>query len=59
AAVQEGNNSCRIRVRDNITGLLFLVDTGADISLVPPCPAERGNKQPLELNSGTTQSSLG
>ncbi|KAL1446327.1 hypothetical protein WDU94_015659 [Cyamophila willieti] len=31
------------------TGLRFLVDTGASISLVPPNSSERNHRQPLEL----------
>ena len=33
--------SCLFYVTDSLTGLRFLVDTGADISVIPPSVSER------------------
>ena len=42
-----GPNSCRLIIVDKKTGYKFLVDTGADISVLPPFPADRSNKSSL------------
>ncbi|GBN30170.1 hypothetical protein AVEN_57021-1 [Araneus ventricosus] len=41
AADVKGQNNCRLVIHDRPSGLNFLVDTGADISVVPPSSAER------------------
>ncbi|GBO28084.1 hypothetical protein AVEN_171904-1 [Araneus ventricosus] len=41
AADVKGQNNCRLVIHDGPSGLNFLVDTGADISVVPPSSAER------------------
>ncbi|GBN30779.1 hypothetical protein AVEN_173529-1 [Araneus ventricosus] len=41
AADVKGQNNCRLVIHDRLSGLNFLVDTGADISVVPPSSAER------------------
>ena len=33
--------SCLFYITDSLTGLCFLVDTGADISVIPPSVSER------------------
>ncbi|GBN38220.1 Transposon Ty3-G Gag-Pol polyprotein [Araneus ventricosus] len=40
AADVKGQNNCRLVIHDRPSGLNFLVDTGADISVVPPSSAE-------------------
>ncbi|GBO05112.1 hypothetical protein AVEN_191768-1 [Araneus ventricosus] len=37
----KGQNNCRLVIHDRPSGLNFLEDTGADISVVPPSSAER------------------
>ncbi|GBM84476.1 hypothetical protein AVEN_192189-1 [Araneus ventricosus] len=41
AADVKGQNNCRLVIHDRPSGLNFLVDTGADISVVPPSSEER------------------
>ncbi|GBM30905.1 hypothetical protein AVEN_9789-1 [Araneus ventricosus] len=41
AAEVKGQNNCRLVIHDRPSGLSFLVDTCADISVVPPSSAER------------------
>ncbi|GBN16456.1 hypothetical protein AVEN_227987-1 [Araneus ventricosus] len=41
AADVKGQNNCRLVIHNRPSGLNFLVDTGADISVVPPSFAER------------------
>ncbi|GBM25219.1 Transposon Ty3-G Gag-Pol polyprotein [Araneus ventricosus] len=41
AADVNGQNNCRLVINDRPSGLNFRVDTGADISVVPPSSAER------------------
>ncbi|GBO39070.1 hypothetical protein AVEN_116404-1 [Araneus ventricosus] len=41
AADVKGQNNCRLVIHDRPSGLNFLVDTGDDISVVPPSSAER------------------
>ncbi|GBN69383.1 hypothetical protein AVEN_170430-1 [Araneus ventricosus] len=41
AADIKGQNNCRLVIHNRPSGLNFLVDTGADISVIPPSSAER------------------
>ncbi|XP_018360008.1 PREDICTED: uncharacterized protein LOC108759186 [Trachymyrmex cornetzi] len=45
AAVEDSPKLCRLHVTDRVTGRRFLVDTGFDISIIPP-PHKRGNMKP-------------
>lgn len=43
--------SCRLFVADRITGRRFLIDTGADVSVVPAMPEDRHNLSPITLSA--------
>lgn len=47
--VEGHNKSKRLHVRDRISGQMFLVDTGADISLIPAISKIRGEPSALQL----------
>ena len=38
-------------ITDSISGMQFLIDTGADISVIPPSPLERKHPQTLRLEA--------
>lgn len=39
----------RLVIRDSLTNLVFLIDTGADISVIPPRQSDRKNIQDIKL----------
>ncbi len=39
------NPSCLFYIHDRLSGLRFLVDTGAQVSIIPPSPSERNRCQ--------------
>ena len=47
-----GEKSSRLfHVRDKQSGYNFLIDTGVEVSVVPPTPAEKGNKHSYSLQA--------
>jgi len=49
-------------VRDRLSGLQFLVDTGAEVSIIPPTPSERTRRQghfSLQAVNSTTIATYG
>ena len=49
-------------VTDRVTGLHFLIDTGTEVSVIPPSRSERNHKQDylsLQAVNGTTISTFG
>ena len=57
AADVAGPHLCRLfYVTDHTLGLQFLIDTGAQVSVVPPAPKDRPSPHPptLQAVNGTT-----
>ncbi|BHF84866.1 hypothetical protein SprV_1002801800 [Sparganum proliferum] len=46
----------RLFLWDRIAGTKFLVDSGAEVSVVPPTPAERKNRSPICLTAANNSS---
>ena len=45
------STSCLFYITDRITGTRFLVDTGADVSVLPPSPAEKCHLSPFTFQA--------
>lgn len=61
-ATELGASSARLFVYDNLTGRNFLIDTGADISVIPPTsriPVENPSSLKLFAANGTTIKTYG
>ena len=62
ASVAVGPNSSTISVRDKLSGNLFLIDSRAEVSLLPPTAADRtrgDSGQPLTAVNGSKVKSYG
>lgn len=49
-------NSCLFYITDQLTGLRFLIDTGAEVSIIPPSHTERQCKQGMTLRAANNTS---
>ncbi|XP_064456883.1 uncharacterized protein LOC135367514 [Ornithodoros turicata] len=53
-----GDNSLLFRITDRVSGCRFLVDTEADVSVVPPTPAEKRHRRPGSALQAVNKSSI-
>ena len=62
ATVSGPSTSCRLHVMDRKSGLKFLIETGAEVSLLPPTPVDRQCKlqfTPLPAANGSVITTYG